>query len=167
MSKKKRAPKYAWKAGGGEFRAHDANAVGEELARIRTARGQLTPADVVDAAADPKSPLHPLLPWDDTEAARLGREMIAARIVRSVTVTIVQPAAPPITTRAFVSKPVGGRDRSYSVVEDELATEEGRAMLLRQAWLQLKAWKARFGQLNELAQIFDAIDAAERVAKAG
>ena len=32
MSKKKGAPKYAWKAGGGEFRGHDANAVGEELA---------------------------------------------------------------------------------------------------------------------------------------
>ena len=76
--------------------------------------------------------------------------------------------AAPITTRAFVSKPVGGRDRSYAVVEEELASEEGRAMLLRQAWLQLKAWKARFGQLNELAQVFDAIEAAERtVSRAG
>ncbi len=148
---------YKWKAGGGEFRRHDANRIGAELARIRENLGRLTPADVVDAARNPKNPLHPLLPWDDSEAARIGREAIASRIVRSVHV-VIERAQTSIETRAFVSRPVGNRERSYSLTESELSSEEGRAMLLRQAWLQLKSWRARFGELNELAQIFDAID---------
>jgi hypothetical protein len=163
MSKKKTAlqPSYTWK--NSEFKVVPPEIAASELARIKDERGSLKAGDVVEEAADPSSPLHALFPWDDSEAARIGRESIAARIIRSIKVTIVTTAKEPIVTRAFISTRDANAkgSRTYDLTTSALESEEGRAFLIRQAWMQLHAWRKRYSQLAELAEVFDAIDRVE------
>jgi hypothetical protein len=80
----------------------------EAVAAIRevyaaTGGSGLAPA-VLDAAADPASPLHRYFEWDDGEAAQQYRLAQAEALVRRVRVTLI-PAegGPPIKVRAFVA----------------------------------------------------------------
>jgi hypothetical protein len=60
---------YQW--GDGRERPVSAQIIGEQLAILREKLGRdPTAAEVVDAARDPDSPLHPLFEWDDKKAAR-------------------------------------------------------------------------------------------------
>lgn len=52
-------------------------------------RGRLSPADVVETARDPSSPLHHCFDWDDTSAAESWRIEQARRLIRSVRVVVV------------------------------------------------------------------------------
>lgn len=157
------AKSYKWKAGAGEFKGYDAALIFGALEGVRKVYGELKPQHIVEAARSDDSPLHDIFPWDDVRAAQIGREAIAARLVRSLHVTIVTPDRGSIDTRAFTSRrdkeATGGR--SYIVTSSALDDEDGRAMLIRQAWAQLHAWRRRFADLNELAQVFDLIDRAD------
>jgi hypothetical protein len=152
---------YSWKNGAINFRKHDANAVGAELTRVRKERGKLDPSDVVEASLDKKSVLHRIIPQGDKEAARLGREMVASSLLRSIRLRTETVGGKTIDTRAFVSvRDPDAKTRTYQGIEEALATEEGRLYQLRAAWLQLKSWRHRYAELTELADVFSAIDEA-------
>jgi hypothetical protein len=162
MTKKKviEVKSYSWKPAASRFRDIDAQVVGESLEELREeAGGTLSPDDIVKAAEEETHPLHSVFPWDDEEAARIGRESIAREVLRSIRVKIITPKKKEITTRAFISirDPKSG-NRSYNAVSNALESPEGRAMVLRQAWLQLRAWRSKYAELSELAELFDAID---------
>lgn len=158
---------YEWKQASAVFSKADATSVFGELQAIREQNGGLTPAMVVERARDESSAMHALFPWDDAEAARVGRELIASKMIRSIRVTIVSARGKPIATNAFVSRPDPSNKgkRSYVATTEAMDDEEGRALILRQAWAELHAWRRRFSELQELAQIFDVID-REHSAKA-
>lgn len=154
---------YKWKDGAAKFAKYDATKIYNELERIRQKRGRCTPPIIVEEARTKTSPLHPIIfGLSEAETLRLGYEMIAARLVRSIQVTIITPERKEIDTRAFVSRPDPDSKgkRFYSPVTDNLEDEEGRAYLLQQAWLALRAWRRRYANLSELATVFDAIDNA-------
>jgi len=155
---------FFWKAGSSEFKHHDPEAVANALEEVRIKHGQLVSAFVVEEARDPENPMHPMFPWDDVEAARLGREAIASRIIRSLCVRVIRVDAPPVETRAYVSMPTPklSRSRDYRSISSAMADEEGRSVVLRQAWMELRAWKRKYADLSEMALIFDAIEIAER-----
>ena len=69
--------------------------------------------------------------------------------------------------RAFVSVPHGEGDRSYNSISNALDSEEGRTYLLRKAWLEIMSCRRRYAELNELSEIWDAVDAADEKRKAG
>ena len=151
---------YAWKAGASEFKAYDPEVIANELNKIREQRGELKADGIVDAARNPKNPLHTIFPWDDATAAQIGREAIASRLVRSIRVTITMPDRKQIDTRAFqsVRDPNAKGNRSYDFVTHTLEEPEGRAFLLRRAWMELRAWRRRYQEIAELAEAFDVID---------
>lgn len=60
----------------------------QHLAAIRTAAGGLTPDAVVNAAADPKHPMHNHFEWDDTEAAESWRRQQARMLIARVRVIV-------------------------------------------------------------------------------
>lgn len=62
----------------------DANVIGAELEAIYAEHGKVTPIIYVERAADPESPLHPTLEWDDKVAAHAHRLYQARRMIRSV-----------------------------------------------------------------------------------
>lgn len=84
---------YKFKAG--IFNGCDPQKVGETLEQIRiTNGGKLKTEDVVLAAADSESPLHPAFTWDDTQAAHRWRLSEAQYLVRHVVVIAAEDAAP-------------------------------------------------------------------------
>lgn len=149
---------YFWK--NREFSNIDPAVAAVALNEIKAKHGALKTAAIVEEARDPSHPLHDALPWDDDEAAQIGREAIAARLIRSLKVKIESPKAEPIIVRAFVStsdaEAQGGR--SYSEVVDAMSDSDARAFVLKQAWLQLKAWRNKYGALNELSDTLPLVD---------
>jgi hypothetical protein len=66
--------------------------------------GRATAAQVVEAAADPDSPLHPCFDWDDESAARSYRIEQARSLIRSVRVN-VKTETTQVKTVAYVRDP--------------------------------------------------------------
>ncbi len=61
-----------------------------EYARLRKTHGAVTPVVIVDAARDPKSPLHRFFDWDDSSAAEKYRRSQAGELIRRVQVYITK-----------------------------------------------------------------------------
>ena len=135
------------------------------LQNIYERHGVLSPELVVDAATQPNHPLHDNFEWDDTEAARKFRLIQAARIIRSVRVTVHRGEhKPPIRVRAYVAE----KEIFSTLPNDRRPTEEGsyyrpveEVVLddeLRRAWLATLArdWhalKRRAGDSQEFAEM--------------
>lgn len=148
---------YQWKTG--SHSKLDAQVAGEEIERIRTLNnGRIESAMLVDAARNERSPLHPAFEWDDIIAADAFRVEQARYLIRSIEVVISNEAeAKPI--RAFVSV-VRDDDRSFTSISHAMADPELRRQVLVNALKELEAWRIRYAELVELAQVFAAIDEA-------
>lgn len=137
----------------------DPQAVGSELERIRVRHnGRLEPDWVVHAAKQSSNPLHDLFEWNDNVAAQAYRVDQARSVIRSIEV-VVEQAQQSKPVRAFVSV-VRENDRSYTSVVDAMADPDLRKQVLRTALSELEAWRKRYAELVELAQVFAAIDEA-------
>jgi len=126
--------------------------------------GHCSPHDIVDAAADPRSPLHREFEWDDSEAAQMYRLAQAGALVRRVKLTIVRedPVTRKVkikTTRALHSRP-SQRNRAggYETVGDILSDPPKRAELLETLLRELAAYRKRYADFSELAEVWFAID---------
>jgi hypothetical protein len=121
--------------------------------------GAITPAQVVQHAANPESTLHALFTWDDTLAARQWREAQAAKYLRAVVRLIDVPNAQPMTVRAFVSLSTDrGTTCAYRPIEDVLDDETRRANLLADARAELIALQRKYQHLQELHEVWEAVD---------
>lgn len=133
-----------------------------ELEAIRNANsGVLIPEKVVEFAADPNSALHSQFEWDDTEAAREYRLHQARNLIR-VVVTMLPNTTK--ETRAYVSLISDRSNKSgggYRTMVDVLSDEDRRRELLSMALADMRRWREKYGELKELAAIFDAIDDLE------
>lgn len=136
------------------------NHVKAALLALAEEHGVLRPADVVEAARDPHSPLHKQFVWDDTEAARRFRLAQAAQLIRRVHVVLTTSDAKPVTVRAFVSLPSdrtakAGYRSTVKVLDDAGRSQE----MLGAALDDLRAIQAKYAALSQLAPVFAAIDA--------
>ena len=134
----------------------------QALEAIRVANeGILRAQDVVDAARAEESPLHDWFEWDDSVAAENHRRQQARELIR-VYVKVEKRDTP--ETRAYVSlesdrrSPGGG----YRSVSDVFTNPERRAELLTQALREASLWRTKYKALEELAGVFDAIEAAQQ-----
>lgn len=130
----------------------------EELELIRGKHGgMLRPKDVVTFARDPKTSLHNRFVWDDTEAAQKYRIVQAHKIIR-VTVTMIPHKNE--TFRAYVSLlgDRGGRNGGYRAVVEVLTDDDLRAAMLEEALAELDVFRERYGKLEALASVFEALD---------
>jgi hypothetical protein len=70
---------------GSRITDEDAAIIGPELAKIiRANQGRWCAADIVEAARDPASPLHPYFEWDKDTAAQLYNEDQARHMTRGI-----------------------------------------------------------------------------------
>lgn len=131
--------------------------------------GRLVPADVVEAARDPRSPLHSHFEWDDSTAAEKYRIEQARTLIRSVKVEVTVREVP-LSAVAYVRDPEAApKDAGYRNVM-KLRTEEdaARAAIVDEmkrvsnAVRRAKALAAILGMTNEIDQI-DAL--AEQVSR--
>lgn len=142
---------YRWKSGARS--PVSAQVAGEVCAELEEA-GNLTPSALVDASRPDEAPLHAAFEWDDEIAAELYRETQARYIIRSVEV-VTHGSKEPV--RAFVSVTTG-RSEPYATIEHIMTRSDSRAILLEQAQREMRAFRRKYGQLTELARVFEAID---------
>jgi hypothetical protein len=132
-----------------------------ELQRLADGRGGIIQAtEVVEAARDDASPLHDQFDWDDSIAAREWRLVQARNLLRRVELVYQPPKGDTISYPMFTSlsddreAPGGG----YRLTDVVLHRPELRQQLLLDAKRDLIRFKAKYGQLVELAAVFAAID---------
>ncbi len=151
---------YSWKPGAHHSPEIEAQVAGEELERIRVINnGRLENADVVEAARDKASPLHPAFEWNDKKAASAYRLDQAGGLIRAIDVVITKDTGDARPIRAFVSVKRDA-DRSYTSVQHALSDDELRAQVVAAAWAELEAWRKRHAELVEFAAIFAMMDRA-------
>lgn len=155
---------YRWKSG--SRLSGDAQAVGRRLEELSTQHGELLPEIVERDARKKGSPLHDLFTWDDSAAALQYRLGQAAHIIRCV-IVIDDPAAPePHTAYVRVEVPNGvGLDdeervfrSSYRPTALVMSDAELREQVVARALRDLAALRQKYRDLDELAEVFRAID---------
>jgi hypothetical protein len=152
---------YRWKPGK-RFRV-SAKKAGAALEKIRRQNGPggLTPAALVEAARDPEHVLHPEFCWDDSEAAEKWREQQARVLINSIRIVVIDDGIEPKAVIAFISVEEKG-ERSYRPSSVVMADPDSRLFVLHEALASLEGWKRRYAHLEELADIFAAIDTTKR-----
>lgn len=151
-----------------KVRKSDAKVVCSILKRIERDSGIITPALVVEAARNKKSPLFKYFDWNDTAAAAKWREHQARLLICSVQVTIKDSGGNETSVRAFVNVSpsenevddvIGGR--GYMSAERSGRSENYQQQVLRYAYQQLVGWRKRFGGFKEFFEVAEKIDAVK------
>ena len=128
--------------------------------------GELTTAQVLDAAKRTNSPIHDLFEWSDSKAAKAFRLRQAGDLIRSF--HVVYEEAPERVHRAYevVKRPpvgeknLGGKKTFYSTTDEIMCDPEKRDTLVLDALRQLTSWRRKFAGLTELQEVIDSIDKA-------
>ena len=131
--------------------------------------GLLRPASVVDAARDEKSPLHGAFEWDDSEAAQKYRLLQAQSLIRSFKVEIErngQTLTVPVFVGVSTDRTGDKADNPYRMLEQVVEKPDLMAVAVRDAIDQLVALRKRFAHLQELADVWAAVDKHAKRCKA-
>lgn len=127
----------------------DAQKVYEEIGEDK-----VTPEQVLEKAKDENTELHKCFDWDDTSAANKYRLYQARTLIQSFVLVREDEEKPKIrayqiTTETAVYQPT----RLFLQQPDEYKA------LLERAKGELKAFRQKYKQLQELSEIFEEIDA--------
>ncbi len=140
-----------------------------ELERIRLAdpERKLRPEQVVDAARPLTHLLHSKFEWDDGVAAEKHRLQQARQLIRVTVITLPNDSR---EVKAYCSLSVDrakgndGASGGYRSTIEVMSDRQLTSILLSDALNDLHSFKARYGRLNALANVFVEID---RLQKAG
>ena len=126
-------------------------------------KGAITAKKVLAEARPKRSPLHPLFEWDDTVAAERYRETQAQTIlVQLVVIHKGAKSEEPLRVRAFVS--VEEKESiHYTPFERAMSRPQLRQQLILQALSEIKVWREKYKELEELSAIFEAIGSTAKV----
>lgn len=143
-----------------------------ELERIWDDRRRLTPADIVESATPPESPLHDRFEWDNSEAAHQYRLVQAAGLIRSVKIkiTVERPSGEveDIKVRSWLPLRAAGDETAppgympeYEVRDDP----ERRKLVLQQMQREMQRLHRRHQHYAEYWSLMDQL-MAERPSEA-
>lgn len=154
------AETYSWKAGV-QFPV-EAKVAADTIRDLQKSLGKdtVTAKELLDASRDENAPLHSCFEWNDNVAAELYRTSQARKIINSVEVTIVKKDDVYTTTRLFLN--VSDKPKAqgkYAVYNIALTNNAYRENVLRDALLELQAFQRRYSEYQELAAVFEAINA--------
>ena len=135
-----------------------AQAAGERCEELLGQHDLLTPKIVVEDARPADAILHPAFEWDDPMAAELYREWQARMLVKSIRIVQIEDNQPCAPHRAFINVITQQASRGYLTSAQVMRDEVLREQVLLQAKRDLKAWRARYKDLEELGDIYQAID---------
>lgn len=127
----------------------------------RRGGGLLRPAAVVEAAKDEESPLHGAFEWDDGEAAQKYRLLQAQTLIRSFKVEIErngQTHTVPVFIGISTDRTGEKSDNPYRLLEQVAKKPDLMAVAVQDALDQLEAVRNRYAHLQELADVWAAID---------
>lgn len=139
----------------------------QELEHVRKLNdGTITAPALVQACKPKDHKLHDYFEWRDKVAGSRWREQQARHLIGSIVVTYDQHKAVREYQNVTVEYQPGPDDgkieqvRAYVSTEEALADPVMRTQILKRALDESKSWRNRYSSLQELARVFDAIDAA-------
>lgn len=149
-----------WKQG---YRAKsNAEKVYSELEQIRKTDGDLVPPKVVEAARNPESAMHKEFEWDDGTAGELYRHDQARRMLRAIQVIRVEaPEHKPSRAYSLVTRKKTKETperRVYTDIAEALQDPVTRQEILSRAINEALSYRRKYAELQELAQVFKAMD---------
>lgn len=125
-----------------------------ELEAIYQQHEKLTPALVVEVAKPAEHPLHSRFQWDDSIAGAEYRKVQAAELIRSVRIVYATgDEGQSKSVRRWVPPRAPDRPHEYVPVEDALADDFTRQILLRELQRAIGGLRRQYGHLQE----YDAI----------
>ena len=136
-----------------------AEAVYGELERIRDG-GKLLLQSVVDESKPAAAVLHREFEWSNTVAGNKWRLHEARRVVQSVEIVEDKISKPYRAYESVAVESDGGKStvRSFLPAEEIMADPDLRDALLGSAIRDVLALKRRYSGLQEMAQVFAAMD---------
>ncbi|MCM0758068.1 hypothetical protein M7775_05690 [Sporomusa sphaeroides DSM 2875] len=143
---------YDWKRAM-PVKAQDA---GEHLKKLERQHGAVTPKLIVDDARPKTALLHKCFEWNDGIAAEKYRESQAGFILRNLVTVSVTKTEEQSEVRAFVNIIKEG-DSKFISVTTAMSDDDMRQQVLNNALSELMAFKKKYGQLEELAEVFTAV----------
>lgn len=142
-------------------RKADIPVIVRELERIEHRDKLITAEAVLRAATPATSPLHKFFEWNNSKAAEEFRLFQARRLIQSVSVVYEEDDTK--RNRGFVHLKVetsSGETSGYVSTVRAMSDTEMREQVLERARKEMLDWRNRYRDLNELAEIFRAIDEA-------
>lgn len=131
--------------------------VGEHLELLRKRfKGELTPEDVLEDAKNDNSPLHSFFEWDDGDAAHQHRLQQARGLIRSVVAIYTRTDEPAVKHRAYVHIAEHGTPH-YREASHAMSQKKTRDQVLNRALAELIAWQRKYKDLQEFADLFEAV----------
>lgn len=127
----------------------------------RRGGGLLRPAAVVEAAKDEESPLHGAFEWDDGEAAQKYRLLQAQTLIRSFKVEIErngQTHTVPVFIGISTDRTGEKSDNPYRLLEQVTKKPDLMKIAVQDALDQLEALRNKYAHLQELADVWAAVD---------
>jgi hypothetical protein len=127
----------------------------------RRGGGLLRPAAVVEAAKDEESPLHGAFEWDDGEAAQKYRLLQAQTLIRSFKVEIErngQTHTVPVFIGISTDRTGEKSDNPYRLLEQVTKKPDLMKIAVQDALAQLDALRNKYAHLQELADVWAAVD---------
>jgi len=106
----------------------------------------ILPADVVQMASDPESPLHRYFEWDDSKAAHSYRLQQARDLIASLEITVEN--APDTKVRLMVSVPSDRGKNGYRLFSEVLNDPDARESLLAEMISKVEYWKSQIQLLD-------------------
>jgi hypothetical protein len=132
----------------------------EELHRKN--KDNFSPRTIVNFARDKKTALHDYFEWTDSKAAERYRILQAAQVQR-LYVIVRQEDKPPIRgfvsliqDRDFKAKKIGNGIRRH--IDDVMDDEGLKANYIETVLMELRAFKRKYEQIQELSEVWDAIN---------
>ena len=135
----------------------------------RRGGGLLRPAAVVEAAKDEESPLHGAFEWDDGEAAQKYRLLQAQTLIRSFKVEIErngQTHTVPVFIGISTDRTGEKSDNPYRLLEQVTKKPDLMKIAVQDALDQLEALRNKYAHLQELADVWAAVDKHTKIHKA-
>ncbi len=145
---------------GSRFTNEDARLIGPALDRLGAPKAQ----DIVDAARNHASPLHPYFEWRDDIAAEEYRKAEARTMARSIVIKVVSDDHQERLTRAFeavtVNRLPGSSEdaedsRSYVAYDVIRQSPDLSNQVIQRAKSQLSAWRHAYETYRALYPSFD------------
>jgi hypothetical protein len=152
------APAYAFKSS--FFADAHPQRVGERLEQLRQSTdGILDAVDVVVDARATDSPLHRCFEWDDRKAAHEHRVETARQLIKAVVVSIPDGDG---VVPAFAVAATSDDKRPKFVRKDKVPAfampQKTRQDRINEAYAELRRFRSRFAELDELGPLMRAID---------
>lgn len=152
---------YAWaphRKGAGFNAKVDPVIVGLHIEKLADEYGVCSPTMLVETARPKRSQLHPLFEWDDAKAAERWRIEQARAVVQTIRIVTDEGVeeAPAFVHVRIVND--DGVSEGYAPAIQMQTNEQMRDFVLQEALAQLNSLRRRYGRLERLSKVWEAVD---------